>query len=361
MFARTSIRSFSTTVPKAVKVTTVEAPGSGVSSLKVIVKNAGSKASAPGLAHLLASSSFLNTEARSGLRLKRESELLGGEYKATVTRDSLVLEAKFLKEALPYYVTAIGDVLTGTLFRPHELAEIALPYSKTEAAAANSSPEFKALEALHAITFRTGLGKPLYYDGSKSYTSEDIAQYAKSVFLDGNVEVVGSNVVEADLKKFISESPLSKLPAGETSPAPQKSVAGQDARIRQAGPTSAAIGVAASDVATYSLLAAYAKSSLPASSSAAVDAKVVPYDGAALFYISITSPSGAETGALVSQAAKLFKQAKGLSKYKALATYNQAVQGSSIDISAAKDSVSVPKFNLAVVGDVDAVPYADEL
>ncbi|KAH3666470.1 hypothetical protein OGAPHI_003466 [Ogataea philodendri] len=360
MFAKTSIRSFSTTAPKAVKVSTVGTPGTGVSSLKVIVKNAGSKTSAPGLAHLLASSSFLNTNARSGLRLKRESELLGGEYKATVTRDSLVLEAKFLKEALPYFVDAIGDVVAGTAFRPHEFSELALPYAKHETALKSTS-DFKALEALHAITFRTGLGKPLYYDGSKSYTSEDVAKYAKSVFLEGNIEVIGTDVVEADLNKFVAESALSKLPAGETPVAKQSSVVGQDARIRQAGPTSAAIGVPVSDVATFSVLAAYVKASLPTSATASVSAEVATYNGASLFYVLISSASGAETGALVTETAKLIKEAKDLSKFKALATYNELANGSTVDVSAAKASVSVPKFNLAVAGDVDTVPYADEL
>ncbi|KAH3685540.1 hypothetical protein WICPIJ_003487, partial [Wickerhamomyces pijperi] len=49
------------------------------------------------------------------------------------------------------------------------------------------------------------------------------------------------------------------------------------------------------------------------------------------------------------------------SKFKALATYNELANGSTVDVSAAKASVSVPKFNLAVAGDVDTVPYADEL
>jgi ubiquinol-cytochrome c reductase core subunit 2 len=50
------------------------------------------------------------------LRIIRESELLGAELKAYHTRELLVLEAKFLRDDLPYFVELLGEVASSTKF-----------------------------------------------------------------------------------------------------------------------------------------------------------------------------------------------------------------------------------------------------
>lgn len=57
-----------------------------------------------------------NTIRRSALRITRESELLGGQLTAYHTRESLVLEAKFLREDLPYFTELLGEVLAQTKY-----------------------------------------------------------------------------------------------------------------------------------------------------------------------------------------------------------------------------------------------------
>ncbi|GME78078.1 unnamed protein product [Ambrosiozyma monospora] len=360
MFSKVSVRSFATSIPRAVKVSTTPSTApSAVSTLKVIIKNAGSKSGPAGLAHLAAASSFLDTVSKTGLRLKRESELLGGEYKSSITRDNIILEATFLKENLPYFVNVLGNVLTETQYKPHELKEIALPYASAVSYGASSTPSFAALEELHAISFRKGLGNPLYYDGSKSYTSEDVAAFAKSAISSESVEIVGENVVEADLSNFVKQSALSSLPEGTTSiKAEQKIYTGVESRVRKAGVTSAVIGVPVSPAQTsaYSLLAAYVSANLQDPHTASVETKVVKYDSASLFYVSVSSSNASEVSALITDAAKLIKSGADLSAYKALASYQ-----SGASVSSAPSTVSVPALNLSVVGDIDAVPHVDEL
>jgi ubiquinol-cytochrome c reductase core subunit 2 len=46
----------------------------------------------------------------------RESELLGGQLTAYHTRESLVIEAKFLREDLPYFTELLGEVVSSTKY-----------------------------------------------------------------------------------------------------------------------------------------------------------------------------------------------------------------------------------------------------
>jgi ubiquinol-cytochrome c reductase core subunit 2 len=57
-----------------------------------------------------------NTSKRSGLRIIREAELLGGQLIAYHTRESLVVEAKFLREDLPYFTELLAEVVSQTKY-----------------------------------------------------------------------------------------------------------------------------------------------------------------------------------------------------------------------------------------------------
>lgn len=308
---------------RALSVTAKSSPNSLVSQITVTVKNAGSKSGPAGLAHVLASSTFLDTQTKSALRLKRESELLGGEYSAEVTRDDLVLKATFLQEGLPFFVNALGSALGEASYKAHELKEVALPYAKYTSAVANSDPAFKALEELHAVTFRSGLGKPLYYDGSKTFSAEDVAQFAKTHITAENIAIEAVNVKEADLNDFVKQSAFSKIPAAGGNAviaAAPKSYTGAETRIRQAGVTSAVVGVPVEAAKAQSLVAAVAEIE-------GVEAAVAEYEGASLFYAQATGEAAAVNAAL----------------------------------SAVVKATSAKDFNLVVVGDVDAVALKAEL
>ncbi|TID29835.1 hypothetical protein CANINC_001584 [Pichia inconspicua] len=350
MFSVRAARQFSTSTARAVAIKAVPSSSDSVSTLKIVVKNAGSKSASAGLPHLLAASTFLDTAEKSGLRLKREAELLGGEYSAEITRDALVLKATFLKEALPFFVNNLGSAIANAAYKPHELNEVAGPYASHVYATNASSSKFKALEELHAITYRSGLGLPLYYDGSKSYTSEDIALLAKEAFLSENVEIIGENVVESDLQKFVAESPFATLPTGNDVIAQkQPTYTGAETRIRQAGKTTAVIGFPVEDVAAFDLVAAGLIANI-----ASVDAKVLTYEGSNLFYAAVTSDNATEVANAISKVAKTLKT-EDFSKYSKLASLL-----AQRDVAA--KSVSVPsEFNFVVVGDVDTVPLKSEL
>ena len=55
------------------------------------------------------------------MRIVRESELLGASLNAHHSRENLVLEAKFLRDDLPYFVELLGEVASSTKYQRMKL------------------------------------------------------------------------------------------------------------------------------------------------------------------------------------------------------------------------------------------------
>ena len=373
MLSRVSARAYSTA---PVKLVSRDAAGS-LSTLSAVVSNAGSKTGKAGAAHLLSKFGFLNTETKSALRLARESELLGGNLSSYVTRDAIILSAQFLKQDLPYYVDALASVLAKPLFRPHEFTETVLPVARAETAAAEASNSFVALEALHALSFRKGLGQPLYYSDKQKVSFDDVTQFAAEAYTAGNVHLVALGVNEADLAGFVAGSAFSELPAGSAKAPAVKTYTGVESRIAASGPSYAAIAVpvALKDYAKYEVLSAAAGTSVlagaasPLSKIAGADSRLYKYQDAGLFVVSV---EGADAAA-VAEGIKAAKQAvsaislSDLTKATKAAQLSVALQESfefPHDNAVLADSGKGAKlgaFNYVAVGNIDVLPYADEL
>ncbi|KAI0461242.1 hypothetical protein LJB42_001260 [Komagataella kurtzmanii] len=346
-------RSYAT-APVKVTSTSSTLLSAPLASVRIVVANAGSKASPAGLAHLLSrSNAVTDTDSKSALRLHRESELLGGQVQSKVTRDSIILSATFLKEHAPFFVSSIADLLTKTVYKPYEYAEIIKPAALADYLIAHGSSSFVALEELHSISFRRGLGNPLLYDGVSHFSHESLKAYAAQVYTRDSILVTGSNLNEADLSSFVADSSFSDLSVGNGPPSiPQKQFLGVESRIRRVGATTAVLGVPLeiSNLASYQLVV----SNLVARG---FDSKVLSYDDGALFYASVSGSTKEVT-------ARLRDLKKALSDitmtYAHLAATQVARQSLSVKIEGSS-AANLSKTNLVVVGDVDGVPYLDEL
>lgn len=373
MLSRVSARAYSSA---PVKLVSRDTPGN-LSTLAVVVNNAGSKVGKAGVPHLLAKFGFLNTETKSALRFTRESELLGGSFSSTITRDAIVLSTQFLKQDLPYYVEALGNVVAKPAFRPHEFTETVLPVALAEAAEAKADNTFVALEKLHELSFRRGLGNPLLYDALQKATLDDVTEFAATAYAAGNVSIVASGVNEADLASFVSESAFSALPQGST-PAPKTvTKTGVESRVAAAGPSVAAIAVpvAKADFAKYEVLSAAAGTSVlpglgaPLLQIPGADSRLYKYQDAGLFVVSVSGGDAAVVSAGIKAAKKAVESvsASDLSNATQAAELSVALQETfafSHQIKIQKDSGKGAKlgaFNYVAVGNIDALPFADEL
>lgn len=370
MLTRVCARSYSTGAG-AIKVSAREAAGN-LSALTVVVDNAGSKAGKAGVAHLLSRFNFLNTEPKSALRFTRESELLGGIVSSSVTRDAIVLKTQFLKQDLPYYVEALGNVLAKTSFRPFELPEQVLPVALAESRAASASNEFKAVEELHQLSFRTGLGQPLYYDGTTEISLDDIKSFAQQAYTADNVSLYASGVDSNDLNLFIAESALSALPSGSSTSVATKSFNNKESRIRAAGESVAVIGlpVKAADFGKYELLSAAVGSSLlpgapsPLAKIPGATSQLLKYKDAGLFVVTVKGTDAQKVAAGIKEAKNVVSSAdtKNATKAAELAVALQSSFDNPIDFKIGSASPGkLANFNYVAVGNVDVLPYIDEL
>lgn len=367
MYRRVSTRAYST-----INLKNRESLGA-LTTLTVKLNNAGSKAGAkPGLAHLYSKFNFLNTESKSALRFTRESELLGGQFSSHVTRDAVVLKTSFLKEDLPYYVEALGATLSTPAFRPHELTEVVLPLAHAEFAEANASNEIKAIEAAHAISFQRGYGRSLLYDGTQKVTVEDIARFAEDVVNTSNVEVFASGANNEDLTKFLQESSFAKIAGGASEQIPVVTNTGAEHRIAAKGESIAALAypVKADQIGAFeSLSAALGNTTLGVSSAAALSkvagatSHLFKYQDAGLFVVSVKGDA-----ATVADAIKIAKEAvetvtvnADAAKSAQLSLALQSTLTTPLNIQASSEKPQLPKFNYVAVGDVDVLPFANEL
>ncbi|KAH8593663.1 putative cytochrome b-c1 complex subunit 2 [Bisporella sp. PMI_857] len=182
----------------------------GPTTKLAIVAKAGTRyQTAPGLTTGLEQFAFKNTNKRSGLRITRESELLGGQLLAYHTRESLVLEASFLRDDLPYFAELLSEVISETKYTPHEYHEEVEHTIQLHQQRSLGNVAELALNSAHGIAFHRGLGNPLAPSSStplnKYLDSESIKTFAKSAYSKSNVAVVANGASQAELSKWVGE------------------------------------------------------------------------------------------------------------------------------------------------------------
>ncbi|KAH7117608.1 Metalloenzyme, LuxS/M16 peptidase-like protein [Dendryphion nanum] len=163
----------------------------------------------PGLTEGLANFAFRNTERRSTLRIVRESELLGAQLRAYHTRENLILEAKFLRDDLPYFVELLGEVISSTKYEAYVYAEEILPLIVQAHKRFLASPVNLAINSAHSLAFHRGLGTPTASASTTPLTkyldNETIEYYSKIAYAKPNFAVVANGAEHEDLSKWVNQ------------------------------------------------------------------------------------------------------------------------------------------------------------
>ncbi|KAF2268900.1 LuxS/MPP-like metallohydrolase [Lojkania enalia] len=163
----------------------------------------------PGLTEGLQNYAFRNTERRSTLRIVREAELLGAELTSYHTRESLVLEAKFLRDDLPYFVELLGEVASSTKFEPHVYNEEVVPLIHFAHKHFLASPTDMAINSAHSLAFHRGLGNPTASASVTPYTKyldpATIEYYSKIAYAKPNFAIVANGAQHEDLSSWVNQ------------------------------------------------------------------------------------------------------------------------------------------------------------
>lgn len=106
----------------------------------------------------------------------------------------------------PFFVDLLTSFITSAKFTRHEFEEYVQPVVESEVIAASADPAVRALEAAHALAFRSGLGSSIFASQHSAVTVEDIKAFATSAFSQGNVAVLGTGIDQATLSKLVEKA-----------------------------------------------------------------------------------------------------------------------------------------------------------
>ncbi|KAH0833920.1 Metalloenzyme, LuxS/M16 peptidase-like protein [Lanmaoa asiatica] len=206
--AKRLARSFATVVDSKVSGIKVAAIDNGqpTTAVTFLVKAGSRYEPSPGVAHALKNFAFKSTAKRSTLGTVRESELYGGVLSASLSREYLAFTSEFLRGDESFFTSVLTSILTTPKFLPHEYTEYVLPVIRDEATAASQSPTTVAVEAAHALAFRTGLGASLFAGLHTPVPLESVKSFAEEAFTSGNVAVVGTGIDSARLAELVDKA-----------------------------------------------------------------------------------------------------------------------------------------------------------
>lgn len=364
----------------------------GVSELSLIVKAGSRFEQAPGVAHLLQRFAFKDTKARSGLRLQREAELLGGSVSAALGKEDLVLTARFLREDLPYFVEALADTVSRPLFKPHEFSEEVVPLAQAEAAQLRSDPVYLAVEGAYEVAFRSGLANPVLVSPETPLNLDSVVSFAEKAFNPAALRLFGRNVLAADLEQFAGSDFASLASKGSLSTQKSQFHSGEF-RVKRSGAEQAAVlafptsAKPCLEALKHILGGRNVKWSLSFGVLNTLPAKIsvenARFSDASLFYVTIRANSAqAVSEAVQSTVAAIKAAASGVDEQaakKAIASAKFAAveaentlaaelapkqdlgKVSAKSIAAAAKSLVEGPHVLSVVGQTYALPYASDL
>ncbi|KAG9308700.1 Metalloenzyme, LuxS/M16 peptidase-like protein [Chiua virens] len=244
--AKRLARSFATVVDSkasGIKVAAID-NGQPTTAVTFLVKAGSRYEPGPGVAHALKNFAFKSTANRSTLGTVRESDLYGGVLSTSLSREYLAFTSEFLRGDESFFTSMLTSVLTTPKFLPHEYTEYVLPVVHDEAAVASRSPGTIAVEAAHALAFRTGLGASLFAGPHTPVSLESVKSFAKEAFTSGNVAVVGTGIDSTRLAELVDKA-LADAALPTSSPitaAPSKYFGGSTRIDSHEGPQTIFIG-----------------------------------------------------------------------------------------------------------------------
>ncbi|XP_075225010.1 ubiquinol-cytochrome c reductase core protein 2 [Lycorma delicatula] len=231
-----------TVLPNKIAVGTVEST-LPISRISVVIK-AGSRydpIEAPGLNHVLRTSAGLTTSSSTIFGITRNIQQIGANISCTGSRDTLTYTLEATCDKIVHGLKFFKDVVVNQAFKPWEL-EDNIPRIKYELAAL--PPQAKAIDLLHKAAYRQGYGNPLFvkdFNISK-IGSETLQHHVVSLFTSSRASVTGVGVSSDIVTSFASDL---ELPVGSGPDVPAVYYGGEVFEESNTGLTHAAIAVKA--------------------------------------------------------------------------------------------------------------------
>ncbi|KAK0530830.1 ubiquinol-cytochrome c reductase core subunit 1 [Tilletia horrida] len=416
-------RAFTTASADSIQVAAAD-DGAPVTTVAVALKAGPRYESAPGVAHALKSSFFKSTEKRSALALIREVELYGGVLSSSLSKEHLLLTAEFLRGDEDFFIPLLGEAVSQASFRRHEFNEEVIPQVASEYEQAIGNPLILGFDQLTQTAFRhRGVGASLFTSPIHPVSHAQTVAFARSAIAKNNLVVLGSGIDSGKLANLVSKS-FSNVSGSGSVTKSASAYKGGEQRVPFAAPHGVAAdkahffigfeGAATGAAPELAVLRAHlgGESSVkwssglsPLAQLAAKDPSVqasafnLTFSDAGIFGAHVSAPSAKLTAAVKSVTAALkeaaskissedLKKAIAKAKYDAASSVesragsHEAVAGSLLEsgkvatledtfkalegvsassISSAAEKVLKSKPTTVAIGDVNVLPYADEV
>jgi len=113
------------------------------------------------------------------------------------------VEAKFLREDLPYFTELLGEVVSSTQYAAHEYNEEVAALLRMEKITLLANASQVAIDSAHGVAFHRGLGNPP--SPTKYLNADSIAEFSEKAYSKSNIAVVANGASQADLAKWVGE------------------------------------------------------------------------------------------------------------------------------------------------------------
>ncbi|KAI9344866.1 Metalloenzyme, LuxS/M16 peptidase-like protein [Obelidium mucronatum] len=195
-----------TQAANGVRIATLDGRGP-VSSLAVVVGAGARHEAAAGAAHLLKASLVRARPGDNVVRTVREFELRGNTLFTAAAREHTLIASSFLRDDLVDVVPALIGQLFNPSFQPYEFLD-AIPGVEAETAAALADAPTRVLDTVHQLAFRRGLGNSLFASPEALHHLKraDLQAFAAANFTADNIAVVGSGVSHDELEALVNAS-----------------------------------------------------------------------------------------------------------------------------------------------------------
>ncbi|GLV42288.1 Lysophosphatidylcholine acyltransferase [Carabus blaptoides fortunei] len=154
-----------------------------------------------GATHTLRIAAGLSTKNSSQFAITRNIQQVGASLTCTTDRETIAYTLEGTYDAVDRSSEFLSDIAGQQVFKPWELSD-SLPRLKLELA--SLSPQVRAVNFLHRVAFRQGLGNSLFCAKHRvgKLSSETLQHYVANNFTTNRAAVVGLGVNHDQLVKY---------------------------------------------------------------------------------------------------------------------------------------------------------------
>ncbi len=168
-----------------------------------------------GVAHFLEHMAFKGTKRRNALQIAEAIEDVGGYINAYTSREMTAYYARVLGEDVPLALDVIADILTGSVFDPHEI-EVERGVILQEIGQAHDTPDDIIFDWLQETSFPDQpMGRPILglADGVQKFQRDDLLTFVDQHYGPENMILAAAGDVDHDAIVKIAETLLGPIPA----------------------------------------------------------------------------------------------------------------------------------------------------